>query len=338
VNLGQEKGKSDLFGDLRDQGRGTIEAKLSDLEKQNASLGTHRREREQERRKTINRAKEARTTLRNTDPSSAELGQMRKEIRLARAQLGGAKKVRDRVNALVPLPIPRLDERIQMLEDVLCRQGDNEPVSLKDEIGILSDLLRLKAERRHKEVGDRAHSEIVRLFQVIRDARSRISVLTEEIENEEALKIESSEILQKDDVSWKGVRSLNHKIDQMKGEINTMHKDGKALRREIGRLKAYLRILDRTTGKTHQYSRRNDRELDALQERMAAGKTLDFEELTKLVNAKRMPTGKSETLSPAKRSTPAPPPRRRSTGALRGRGRVGRAEGNSGRRDSDLER
>ncbi len=312
---------SDLFADLHGSKRGEIENKISDLDEQKRSLTAHVTGRKKERSAMIERVKAARAAMSSLSPKKEELRSKKGEIRQLQGAINAARRCRDVINAIIPLPYNRLVERAELLRVKLVEAHPSNPISLDDEISHLREYLTLQAQIAHKRSSNHHH-------QIVATGLERIGVLRQEIsssrrrheEQAESL-AETSPHLKPADLSFKAIKKLSVRIDGMMKELKGMYDHQRQINRELGRLNAFIKHVLEGSGKKPKGTRH-------LEERVLSGETFGMEDLTRLVRSGGLDEGRGRGKT---KSTKAPggkpsPKRRQQITPRRGQGRIGRVD------------
>ena len=312
---------SDLFSDLHGSTRGEIEKRISDLDEQKRSLAAHITTRKKERSGMIERVKAARAAMSALSPKKEELRQKRAEIRELQGAVNAARRSRDAINALVPLPYNRVVERAESLKAKLTGAHPQNPFTLDEELTLLKEFLSLQAQISYKKSSNSYHQTVAKGLERIGILRQEISASKRHHEEQAKSLAKTNDHLKSADLSFKTIKKLSGRIDVMMKELKGMYDHQRQINRELGRLHAFIKHVLDSGGKKRGGARH-------LEKRVLSGETFGMEDLARLMKSGGIG---NEALADEKKNAGGQgkvpqPKRRRQISAKRGQGRIGRVD------------
>ncbi len=210
---------SDLFSDLHGSTRGEIEKRIADLDEQKRSLAAHITTRKKERSGMIERVKAARAAMRSLSPKKDEIRLKRGEIREIQGAVNTARRTRDAINALIPLPYNRVVERAEVLRVKLTETHPHNPVTLDEEVTLLKEFLNLQAQIAYKKSSNSHHQTVAKGLERIGILRQEISSNKRHHEEQAESLAKTNDNLKSTDLSFKTIKKLSGRIDVMMKEL-----------------------------------------------------------------------------------------------------------------------
>lgn len=331
---------NELFKDLEDRPADDIKR---DLERLRNDLRVHEQELNSladSRRTAIDEVK----LLREASRASAGVGEEQRalvtQLRAAQKEADALRKQRDAVNKRVPLYLPTIEHQLQQTAIKLFRVSDNPLRQPRhgDEISLFSRFFELQAMHAAKIAGDALHEQVKAASTGMRDLIKQLDELRSKRAEVAEKVLEEAPHLDTDKVDRKQIRKLSKRIDAMKERLDGLYDGRREMRREIGRLDAWLRIIEKRGrgggggggGPRGARGGPGHVSADSVRAKAAAGGRLDLAELQVLLEA----GGLGDAVQPAAPKPAAEPTpkqrmaqRTRNIGPARGRRRVGRHEG-----------
>ena len=312
---------SDLFSDLHGSTKGEIEKKIAGLDEQKRSLTAHITARKKERSGMIERVKAARAAMRSLSPKKDEMRLKRDEIREIQGAVNAARRNRDAINALVPLPYNRVVERAEMLRVKLAEAHPHNPVTLDEEVTLLKEFLILQAQIVYKQSSNSHHQTVAKGLERIGILRQEISSSKKDHEEQAKSLSKSNDHLKSADLSFKAIKKLSARIDVMMKELKGMYDHQRQINRELGRLHAFIKHVLESGGKKRKGTQQ-------LEKRILSGETFGMDDLARLMKSGGIGEERlsNKEVGVKERGRGPQPKRRRQVTARRGQGRIGRVD------------
>ena len=262
--------KLDLFEDLRDKTDEEIKTSLQSLF---AKLDTIEKDieiREFERKESIKMSK----ALRKNAELSREQTNLSSQLRPRRSEINEMQSKRDSANNHY-IPVHFIEEELVRVYNILIEQADsNKEISLEKEKYLFSWFFELQSMHEHSQKTRQYHREFVQLLNQQKQSIEHIKNIREEMINVS---------------SFGKSTDFDELANRLLRELNPLRKDRRNIRREIGRLEAWLRKQNYVSknhkrNKPHNRNRRNDkRKVDDVKSKVISGDSFSLEELGMLL-------------------------------------------------------
>jgi len=312
------KPKSGLFDDLFDLATHEIEERVGDLKASMRALEQEHESLKNERASTITLVQSMRGIVQQSRGMSKERQQLLNKFRSFRDNGRKLREERDEINRNVPPPIEVIEQRLeQTLNRLTTHQNDLARMpNQKFEIRLFSFFFELQAMHAVKQMSHEKHMSYIDSIRAQEESLKNLDKLAEKkkkvVDDSAAELVGSSEMK----ADHKEIRRLNDSISTMLESIKSQRSEMRKMRREVGRLDAFLRVRI----KEEKSGRRRVR-LSEVKQRASAGDTLSIEDLGALLASGNLTdiSGGSEEKQVEEREVVKP--RKRRIGAARGKPR-----------------
>jgi len=319
----QSKPKKGLFDDLESLSDSEINERIASL-KATATAAIEQQQRvKQERDAEITLVQSLRDIQESNRGFSKERTNLLNEFRKIRDEASKVKSERDSVNENVPPPLEIIEQRlIETHRRLATIPHDLSKMPNRDhEAKLFSFFFELKAMHSRKLIGNQLHQKYIELLRKQKEKLQQLDKLNDE---KKSVAEDAREELPNQKANPKEIRKLNERISKMLETINGCRAELKKVKREIGRLEAYTRV--RKKGNRRETGSRKVRpRLDEVKARASSGKSLSMEDFSALLNSGNLLDSMNEkenNKSEAKPKSEAQKPRRRQSGAARGKRRT----------------
>jgi DNA polymerase sigma len=317
----------DLFADLR----GKTSEEVAALVKENAAAIEGLDERMtaliEERQSNVRMSKALRGTIEDTTDLRNELRTIVRTLRPRSKQMDELQKKRDDINKRIGLPLYRIEELLNDVYAQLTGEIDLFQVpSLRREEDQFAWFFELQAMHKEAQKAQETHQAFIALLKEQKTAIKSLKVNEKEQQKHRAELVESEPMLKDTDLNFSDAMQFDKKAHKLLKVIDQRRTELRRLRREKGRLEAWVRISsnpsrgnnrdgnrggnrgdNRGGGKKRTKSgsadwkpRNNGPRPEDVQQRAASGGTLSLTDLDVLLNSgglssmnKKQPTAKS---------------------------------------------
>ena len=312
------KPKVGLFDDLLDLATHEIEERLSDFRASIRALEQEHESLKNERASTITLVQSMRVIVQQSRGMSKERQKLLNQFRSFRDAGSKMREERDVINSRVPPPIEVIEQRLeQTLRRLSTHQNDLARMpNQKFEIRLFSFFFELQAMYAVKKMSHEKHLSYIDSIRAQEGSLKALDNLAKEkkkVAVEQAAEMPASSEMKAD---HKEIRRLNDSISTMLESIKNQRGEIRKMRREVGRLDAYLRIRV----KDEKAGRRRVR-LSEVKQRASAGDTLSMEDLGALLASGNLTDISSEADEEEVEEREVVKPRKRMVGASRGKPR-----------------
>jgi len=249
---GRKGGKKDsnkpgLFHDLEGVEQHLIEEMLREVRTNIRANEQSHSSLKEERRQQLDIVKPMRGALGEMSAANSEVQTLIKEIRKVRKDGEAARKIRDEINNQVPPMIEQIEENLLRYHGALTEMHN--------------DLVRIPRFSLEREIFQKffEHQEMHRLKLQSESAhekqfqcRLRMGEISKKIDSAKAKHSSAAEDkladvphASPDNAGWKEVKRLSERINEIDSLLDTQRKEIRLMRRERGRLEAYLRLLEK---------------------------------------------------------------------------------------------
>jgi hypothetical protein len=309
----------DLFEDLRKKSA----SEVAELVNENASAIEALDERMnaliEERKHNVRMSRALRGTIEDTTDLRNELRTIVRTLRPRSKQMDELQKNRDEINQRIGLPLYRIEELLVDVYQQLTGEIDLFQVpSLRREEDQFAWFFELQAMHAEATKAQEAHQAFIALLKEQKEAVKALKANEKEQQKHKAELLESEPMLKDMDLNFSDAMQFDKKAHKLLKVIDQRRTELRRLRREKGRLDAWVRISSNTSrgnkrhgkkggGKRQKKSgsadwkpRNNGPKPEDVQQRAASGGTLSLTDLDVLLNsgglstvAKKQPTAKS---------------------------------------------
>lgn len=279
----------DLFEDLRGRDISEIKRELQDLYVALNSIEKSVSVRESERNDAIRMSK----ALRRNAELAREQSTLSSELRPRRSKINEIQSKRDLSNNHY-IPVHFIEEELQRVYDTLSRESESGiELSFEKEKSLFSWFFELQSMHAHAKLTRKYHRDFLRLVNQQEQSVEHIKDIRQEIININSL----GKFTDFDDLA-----------KRLLIELNPMKKERRRLRREVGRLEAWLRKLNYTENKRSsnkkQFSkkRRTNSEINEVKNKVISGDSFSLQDLDILlknggINSVNKPTSDAKKIN-----------------------------------------
>ena len=267
--------KTDLFEDLRDIPKQEVIDKLEILQDQLNEVESKIKVRKSERNNAIEMSK----AIRKNAELKNEENKLGNSLKPRRDKIEKVKKERDSVNNNY-IPVHWIEDEMMKVFYRLTEDVDQMSApSLKKEKELFSWFFELQSMHQHSKKTRELHNQFIKLLDEQKDTLDELDLV----------KKSSNELFG----NYENFDDLAHKLLL---ELNSIHNEKRTLRREIGRLEAWLRICDRKKRdrKKSNYRKQNNRNksktkisvnIEEVKSRASSGESISLSDLGALLNS-----------------------------------------------------
>jgi len=316
----QEMEEKDLFEDLRKLPKSDIDKMLKETESQHSDLEIRIEALHQERKNNIQISQALRGHFEETSGLRKEHRTLVRSLRPRSEKMDLLQKQRDQYNQQIGIPLYRIRELLVEVYDNLTGDIDFFHVpSLQREEEQFSWFFELHAMHAVALKADAAHKEFIELVREQKKAVKDLKITEKKQTEVHAELVKSEPILANITTEFSQARQFDQNAHSLNKVIQQRRKELRHLRREKGRLEAWIRVSirkdsarnshskgdrkGRKKGKSGQANwapRRDGPKPEEVQQRAATGGTLSLSDLDVLLNSggiasvsKSRPTPKS---------------------------------------------
>ena len=311
--LVNESPNTDLFEDLRDIPKQKVINKLEILQDELDVVESKIKVRKSERNNAIEMSKAIR---KNSELKNEEV-KLGNSLKPRRDKIEKLKKERDSVNNHY-IPIHWIEDELQKVFYRLTEDVDLMTApSIKKEKDLFSWFFELQSMHQHSKRTRELHREFIKLLNEQNDTLDELKIVKTNTNSSFG--------------NYENFDDLAHKLLI---ELNSIHNEKRTLRREIGRLEAWLRICDRkkrdkksrnyVKGKNKKSFSRNSVNIEDVKSRASSGESISLSDLGALLNS----GGLSSIQSGVKGKTQKKKKKKMSTNISPARGNRGRSKKN----------
>ena len=266
--------KTDLFEDLRDIPKQEVIDNLEILQDQLNEVESKIKVRKSERDNAIEMSK----AIRKNAELKNEESKLGNSLKPRRDKIEKVKKERDSVNNNY-IPVHWIEDEMMKVFYRLTEDVDQMSApSLKKEKELFSWFFELQSMHQHSKKTRELHNQFIKLLDEQKDTLDELDLV----------KKSSNELFG----NYENFDDLAHKLLL---ELNSIHNEKRTLRREIGRLEAWLRICDRKKRdrKKSNYRKQNNRNksktkisvnIEEVKSRASSGESISLSDLGALLN------------------------------------------------------
>ncbi|MBR96333.1 MAG: hypothetical protein CMA81_05930 [Euryarchaeota archaeon] len=267
--------KTDLFEDLREIPKQEVIDKLEILQDQLNEVESKIKVRKSERNNAIEMSK----AIRKNAELKNEENKLGNSLKPRRDKIEKVKKERDSVNNNY-IPVHWIEDEMMKVFYRLTEDVDQMSApSLKKEKELFSWFFELQSMHQHSKKTRELHNQFIKLLDEQKDTLDELDLV----------KKSSNELFG----NYENFDDLAHKLLL---ELNSIHNEKRTLRREIGRLEAWLRICDRKKRdrKKSNYRKQNNRNIsktrssvniEEVKSRASSGESISLSDLGALLNS-----------------------------------------------------
>ena len=267
--------KTDLFEDLREIPKQEVIDNLEILQDQLNEVESKIKVRKSERNNAIEMSK----AIRKNAELKNEENKLGNSLKPRRDKIEKVKRERDSVNNNY-IPVHWIEDEMMKVFYRLTEDVDQMSApSLKKEKELFSWFFELQSMHQHSKKTRELHNQFIKLLDEQKDTLDELDLV----------KKSSNELFG----NYENFDDLAHKLLL---ELNSIHNEKRTLRREIGRLEAWLRICDRKKRdrKKSNYRKQNNRNksktrssvnIEEVKSRASSGESISLSDLGALLNS-----------------------------------------------------
>ena len=265
-----ESPQLDLFGDLRNMSESEIKADLENLYSQLNVVEKSVSVRESERNDAIRMSK----ALRRNAELAKEQSVLSSELRPRRSQIDEVQSKRDSSNNNY-IPVHLIEDELHRAYHNLTKQSETGiELSFEKEKSLFSWFFELQSMHGHAKITRKYHREFLRLV------------------NQQEKSVEHIKDIKHEIIDVKSLGNFTEFDDLAKRlliELNPLKKERRKLRREVGRLEAWLRKQKHTPSKKHKNRksrttrRKNDTNVKEIKNKVISGDSFSLQDLDLLL-------------------------------------------------------
>lgn len=284
--------KKDIFEDLRGVDKHVLENKKQALENELKSVEGRIESARSERNQALKMSKAVKGVIDATSEMSKEAKEIVALLKQGAKNLQEKRSSRDEINKRILLPLHSIEEQLSHYYEQLTGEVDIFRVpSLEKEMSDFRYFFELQQMHGEMKKSQKLHEEYISL---VKEQRANVKKL-EKIDKEKSNT--ASKLLDEDDtgdlkINIGDLREYNRKIARLNKILDEIFSERRSLRREIGRLNAWFKILDKPKSKPRR--KHNDRNKGynpnkpnafEVRKKSEAGGSLNLSELDVLLNS-----------------------------------------------------
>ena len=300
--------RKDIFEDLRNVERHVLENKKQSLETELKSVEKRVESARNERSQALKMSKAVKGVIEATSEMSKEAKEVVALLKQGAKNLEQKRNARDEINQRILLPLHSIEEQLSHYYEQLTGEVDIFRVpSLEKEMSDFRYFFELKQMHGEMKKSQKLHEEYVSL---VKEQRSNVKKL-EKIDKDKS--DTASKLLEEDasgdlKINIGDLKEYNRKIAKLNKILDEIFAERRTLRREVGRLDAWFKILDKPKPKPRR--KHNDRNRDfkpnkpsafEVRKKSEAGGTLDLSELDVLLSSGGLVSSSSKNSSKSRK-------------------------------------
>ncbi len=306
--------QTDLFEDLRDIPKQDIIDKLEILQDKLSVVESNIKVRKSERNNAIEMSK----AIRKNAELKNEESKLGNSLKPRRDKIEKIKKERDSINNNY-IPVHWIEDEMMKVFYRLTEDVDQMTApSLNKEKELFSWFFELQSMHQHSKKTRELHNQFIKLLNEQKDTLDELDLVKKSGNDSFG--------------NYENFDDLAHKLLL---ELNSIHNEKRTLRREIGRLEAWLRICDRKkkvkkryNNKKHNYGSksnyRNSVNIEEVKSRASSGESISLSDLGALLNS----GGLSSIQNGGKEKSPKKKKKKVNSNISASRGKRGRSKKN----------
>jgi len=233
---------SDIFHDLRDKSDDLVKNMLEKTRAEMDSLDKRIDALEAERHSTLRMAKAMRGVIEET----ADLRKEHKSIIIGlkgrNSEIDEIKKKRDKINSDVILPIHMIEDELSKVYSRLTEELDIHRVpSLKKEIEQFSWFMELQAMHGKAREASELHQRFIEMVKQQKEEIKKLKIYETKHDDTTSKLLEQEPLLKDKNINSREVNSYDRRVHNIQKALRQRRGEMHKLRREAGRLDAWLR-------------------------------------------------------------------------------------------------
>lgn len=283
----------DFFHDLRTQNTDVLTNTVEEMKSEVSQIEEHIHSLVTERQNSKELLDLLRGTLQETRNVKSNRQSILSELRPLSMKVQGLRQTRDGINDRIAIPTKRIHQEMVRMFDSLTSEVDVfNTQSLGREKGDFSYFFELQAMYKASLESNQAHQEFIRLRREQNKEYKALKETRTEEENVLNRLIERNPELKGINLHPKTVKEYQHNANKLQKSINIQYSKKHELRREIGRIEAWIRIA---SSKSKQRERKDSKprqnrrqapsvNINEVRERASSGGSFSLNELDALLS------------------------------------------------------
>ena len=241
----------DLFHDLRDKPDSVVENMLEKVKAELSSLEKRVRALEDERHSNIRMAKAMRGVIEETSDIRKEHKSIINGLKERSKLIEDIKSQRDKINSDIILPIHMIEDELSKVYTRLTEELDIHRVpSLEREKEHFSWFMELQAMHAKAREASELHQRFVESIKLQKEEIGKLKIYETQHDEATSKLLEQEPLLKDKDINHKEMMSFDRRVQKLQKIVSQRRSELHKLRREIGRLEAWMR--KKTKQKTSQ--------------------------------------------------------------------------------------
>ena len=290
----------DLFHDLRTLKDHEVKGKLDSINSEIETLTTRMDALENERASAIRMARAMRGIIEETGDIRKKHKDTIVDIRKRGKEIDSVRKKRDTINRNIVIPVHMIEEELLKIYNRLTAVIDLEKVpSLKREKDWFSLFFELQQMHIKACEAGELHNEFIELSKAQRQDISQLRDFESEHDDVTKSLLEEEVLLKEEDVSKSGMKSWDKRANSIMRALRQRRNQMHSLRREKGRLEAWMRkdgkkpntrkggskSHSRGSGNRREYRGPSKAEKEEVRKKAASGATISLGDLDTLLSS-----------------------------------------------------
>ena len=232
----------DLFHDLRNKSDNDVKNMLTKVKGEMDALTIRVEALESERQSAIRMAKAMRGVIEETADLRKEHKAVITGLKERNKQINSVKEARDKINQDVILPIHMIEDELSKVYTRLTEEVDIHRVpSLEREKIQFSWFLELQAMHGKAREASELHQRFIELVGQQKEEIKKLKLYETQHDEATSVVIENEPLLKDKDINKNEARSYDRRVQNLQKALRQRRSDLHKLRRESGRLEAWLR-------------------------------------------------------------------------------------------------
>ena len=232
----------DIFHDLRDKSTESVQSMLEKTRGEMDALDRRIDALEVERQSNLRMARAMRGVIEETSDLRKEHKAIIVGLKGRNAEIDEIKKKRDKINSDVILPIHMIEDELSKVYSRLTEELDIHRVpSLKKEKEQFSWFLELQAMHGKAREASELHQKFIELVKLQKEEIKKLKIYETKHDDTTSKLLEQEPLLKDKNINSKEVGSYDRRVQNIQKALRQRRGEMHKLRREAGRLDAWLR-------------------------------------------------------------------------------------------------
>ncbi|MAX45321.1 MAG: hypothetical protein CMB24_00815 [Euryarchaeota archaeon] len=232
----------DIFHDLRDKSTESVESMLEKTRGEMDALDRRIDALEVERQSNLRMARAMRGVIEETSDLRKEHKAIIVGLKGRNAEIDDIKKKRDKINSDVILPIHMIEDELSKVYSRLTEELDIHRVpSLKKEKEQFSWFMELQAMHGKAREASELHQKFIELVKLQKEEIKKLKIYETKHDDTTSKLLEQEPLLKDKNINSKEVGSYDRRVQNIQKALRQRRGEMHKLRREAGRLDAWLR-------------------------------------------------------------------------------------------------